>query len=146
MLSSIGGKILGSILFLLGALCFFYLFYSQRLGLDNSSFFLARFFYVVLASYCGLIFIFAGISYFTGFLVPQHKANTYEKSKNNMFMSISVIPFFLFILIVTVVGLNKNEMGTYKIFGIFLCSIMILIYLMLFIKSLNTFKGFHKKR
>lgn len=146
MTSSIGDKILGIILILFGALCFLSLFYSQRFVLNDYSFFFARYFKVILATYCGLIFILTGISFFTGLLVPRHKANSYEKSKTNMFMSITVLPFWLFLLTVTYVSFNSNEIRTYKILGILLSAIIILFCLKTFIKSLKTFKGFHRKK
>ena len=145
MPSSIGDKISGAIFILLGTLCFFYLFYSQRLILHDYSFFLARYFKVILAFYCGLVFILAGISYFMGFLIPYYKANTYEKAKNSMIMSISALPFWLFLLIVTSVSFNSDEIRTYKILGILFSAIIILFCLRSFIQSLNTFKAFHKK-
>jgi hypothetical protein len=146
MTSSTGNKISGTILILLGTSFVFYLFYSQRLVLDNHSFLLARYFKIILASYCGFIFVFAGVSYFIGFLVPYYKANIYEKAKSNIFSSIFGLPIFLFLLIVTSVSFNNNEIRTYKIVGIFFSVIMILFCLRSFIYSLNTFKGFHRKK
>ena len=145
MTTSTNNKISGIIFILLGLFFFFYLFYSQKLVLNDYSFFLARYFKVILASYCGLIFIIAGVSYFIGFLVPYYEANTYEKAKNNIFSSIAVLPLFLFLFIVTSVSFNSNEIRTYKILGIFFSAIMILFCLRSLIYSLNTFKGFHRK-
>jgi hypothetical protein len=145
MTSSTGNKISGTIFILLGTFFFFYLFYSPKLVLDDYSFFLARYFKVILASYCGLIFIVAGVSYLIGFLVPYYEANTYEKVKSNIFSSILGLPFFLFLLIVTSVSFNNNEIRTYKVLGIFFSAIMILFFLRSLIYSLNTFKRFHRK-
>jgi hypothetical protein len=145
MNTSTGNKISGTIFILLGLFFFFYLFYTQRLVLDDYPFFLARYFKVILASYCGLVFIIAGVSYFIGFLVPYYEANTYEKAKSNIFSSIFGLPFFLFLLIVTSVSFNNKEIRTYKILGIFFSGIMILFCLRSLIYGLNTFKVFHKK-
>jgi hypothetical protein len=146
MTSSMGNKIAGTIFILLGTLFFYYLFYSQRLVLDNYSFFPARYFKVILVSYCGLVFVLSGVSYVIGFLVPYYKANTYEKAKSNIFSSIFGFPIFLFLLIVTSVSFNSNEIRTYKILGIFFSAIMILFCLRSFIYSLNTFKAIHRKK
>jgi hypothetical protein len=145
MTSSTSNKISGTIFILLGTFFFLYIFYSQRLVLEEYSFFLARYFKVILASYLGLIFIIAGVSYFTGFLVPYYEANTYEKARSNIFSSIFGLPFFLFLLIVTSASFNKTEIRTYKILGIFFSAIMILFCLRSLIYSLKTFKGFHRK-
>jgi len=138
MTSSISNKVSGIIFILVGTLFFFYLFYSQRLILDNYSFFLARYFKVISASYGGLVLVFFGISYFIGFLVPYYKANIYEKAKSNIYSSIFGLPFFLFLLILTSVSFNSNEIRTYKILGIIFSAIMILLCLWSFFSNLGT--------
>ena len=144
-LSTIGNKIAGTIFIFFGTLLIFYLFYSKRLMLDNYSFFLARYFKVVLAGYGGLVFILFGILHLIGFLVPYYKANTYEKAKGNILSSIFALPLFLFLLIVTSVSLNSIEIIAYKFLGIIFSAIMILCCLWSFYSSLNTLKKFHKK-
>ena len=144
-LSNIGNKIAGAIFILFGTLFIFYLFYSQRLMLDNYSFFLARYLKVILLGYGGLFFILYGILSLIGFLVPYYKANTYEKAKSNLLSSIFGLPLFLFLLVVISVSLNSIEIIAYKILGIIFSAIMSLCCLWSFYSSLNTLKKFHKK-
>lgn len=145
-LSTTGNKVAGTIFILFGTLFIFYLFYSQRLILDNYSFFFARYFKVISAGYGGSVLVFFGISYIIGFLVPYYKANTYEKAKSNIYSSIFGLPFFLFLLILTSVSFNSNEIRTYKILGIIFSAIMLLLCLWSFFSNLNTKKKFHKKK
>ncbi len=143
-LSAFSNKFIGTIFILFGTLLISYPFYSQRLLLDNYSFFLARYFKVILAGYGGFVLVFYGISYFKGFLVPYYEANTYEKARNNIYSSVFGLPLFLFLLILTSVSFNSNEIRTYKILGIIFSAIMILFCLWSFYFNLSTKKKFHK--
>ena len=143
-LSTIGNKIAGTIFIFFGTLLIFYLFYSKRLMLDNYSFFLARYLKIILGGYGGLVLVVFGISYFTGFLVPYYKANTYEKAKSNIYSSIFGLPFFLLLLIVTSVSFGRDEIRSFRFLGIIFYSIMTLFCLWSFYSSLNTLKNFHK--
>jgi hypothetical protein len=144
-LSTIGNKVAGTIFLIFGILLICYLFYSPKLILDNYSFFLARYFKVILAGYGGLFLVFLGVSYFIGFLIPYYKANTYEKAKSNIFSSIFGLLFFLFLLISTSVSFNNNEIKTYKILGIIFSAIMTLFCLWSFFSNLNTQKKLKKE-
>ena len=144
-LSTIGNKLAGTILILFGILFIFYLFYSQGLILDSYSFFFARYFKAILAGYSGLVFIFWGISYFIGFLVPYYKANAYEKAKSNIIISSFGLPFFIFSLITTSVSFNSNEIRIYKNLGMIFSALMILFCVWSFFSGLNTRKKFRKK-
>ena len=144
--TTIGNRVAGAIFFLLGSLFIFFLLYSQRLILDNYSFFFARYFKVITAAYGALVFVFFGILYFMGFLIPYYKANAYEKSKNNIITSISSLPFFAFLLITTSVSFNSSEIIKYKIFGVIFSVIMIMYCLWSLYSSLNTLKKFRKKK
>lgn len=143
--SSKSNKIAGTIFLLFGALIIFYCFSSQRLILNNHSFFLARYLKIILGGYGGLVLVVFGISYFTGFLVPYYKANTYEKAKSNIYSSIFGLPFFLVLLIATSVSFGRDEIRSFRILGMIFYSIMILFCLWSFYSSLNTLKNFHKK-
>lgn len=144
--STIGNKLAGTIFILLGTLFVFYLFYSQRLILDNYSFFLARYFKIISAGYAGLVLVFLGISYFIGFLIPYYKANAYQKAKNNVINSILGLPFFSFLLITTSISFNSNEIRTFKILGIIFSALMILYCVWSFYSGLNIKKSFEKTR
>ncbi len=135
-----GNKIAGTIYLIFGALCVFYLYYSQRLILDNNSFILTRYSKVISVGYAGLGFSFFGILYCTGFLVPYYKANYYEKAKSNIYSSIFVLPFFLFWLIIASVSFNSIEIRTYKTLGIVFFAFMVLFCLWSFFSNLNTLK------
>lgn len=143
--SSKSNKLAGTIFLLFGAAIIFYCFFSQRLILNNHSFFLARYLKIILGGYGGLVLVVFGISYFTGFLVPYYKANTYEKAKSNIYSSIFGLPFFLLLLIVTSVSFGRDEIRSFRILGIIFYSIMTLFCLWSFYSSLNTLKKFHKK-
>jgi hypothetical protein len=144
-LSNIGNKVAGTVFIFFGLLLIFYLFYSPRLILDNYSFFLARYFKVILAGYGGLYLVFLGVSYFIGFLIPYYNANTYEKAKSNIFSSIFGLLFFLFLLISTSVSFNSNDIRTYRILGIIFSAIMTLFCLWSFFSNLNTQKKSKQK-
>jgi hypothetical protein len=144
-LSTIGNKVVGTIFLLFGLLLVCYLFYSPKLILDNYSFFLVRYFKVILAGYGGIFLVFLGVSYFIGFLVPYYKANTYEKAKSNIFSSIFGLSFFLFFLISASVSFNSNEIRTYKILGIIFSAIMALFCMWSFFSNLNTQKKLKKE-
>ena len=141
-----GDKFVAIIFLLCGAFCIFYLFYSQRLILDNYSFFLTRYSKVILVPYIAFDLAFFGISYFTGFLVPYYKANKYEKAKSNMYSSIFALPIFLFLLILSIANLNNNEIRTHKIVGIIFAAILSLFCIWSFYYNLNTLKKFHRKK
>ena len=146
LISRRSNKIAGSISILLGILCIFYLFYSKRLILDQHSFFIARYFKVILVGYGGFIFIVSGVLYFIGFLTPYYEANLYERANSNIYSSIFGLPFFLLLLIVTSISFKGDEFRTYRILGVCFSSIMILFGFWLIISGLNTLKKIHKKR
>ena len=144
--TTIGNRVAGAIFFLLGSLFIFYLFYSQRLILDNYSFFFARYFKIISAAYGGIVLVFLGILYFIGFLIPYYKANTCEKAKNNIITSIFGLPFFAFLLITTSVSFNSSKIIKYKILGVIFPATMVMYCLWSFYSSFNTLKEFRKKR
>jgi hypothetical protein len=143
--SAMGNKIAGIVFFLCGVLCIFYLFYSQRLILEDFSFMLTRYSKVIVVAYAGVGFILFGVLYYMGVLIPYYKANTYYKAKNNLFMSVFAFPLFIFWLIITSVSFNSSEIRMYKILGIVFSGIMTLFCFLSFYSSLNTLKNFHKK-
>ena len=145
-LSTSRNKVAGTIFLLCGILCILYLLYPQRLVLDNYSFFLTRYSKVIMVSYVGLGFVLFGISYLFGLLVPNFKANKYEKAKSNIFSSLLGIPFFLFLLILSSVSPWSNEIRKYGILGIVFSSIMIFYCAWSFVSNLNRFKQFHRKK
>jgi hypothetical protein len=144
-LPTTGNKAAGTIFCLFGLLLICYLFFSPKLIMDNYSFFLSRYFKVILAGYGVVFLVFLGISYFIGYLIPYYKANKYEKAKNNIFSSVFGIPFFLFLLISTSVSFNSNEIRTYKILGIIFSAIMTLFCFRSFLSNLNILKKLKKK-
>ena len=146
LISRWSNKIAGSIFILLGIFCIFYLFYSQRLILDQHSFFIARYFKIILVIYGGFIFIVSGVLYFIGFLTPYYEANLYERAKSNIYSSIFGLPIFLLLLIVTSISFRGEEVRTYRILGVCFSSIMILFGFWLIISGLNTLKRIHKKK
>jgi|WetSurMetagenome_2_1015567.scaffolds.fasta_scaffold219875_2 hypothetical protein len=144
-LSTVGNKVAGTFFIIFGLLFICYLFYSLKLILDNYSLFKTRYFTVILAGYGGLFSIFLGVSYFTGFLIPYYKANTYEKAKSNIFISIFGLPLFLFSLISAYVNFNSYEVKTYKILMIIFSAIMALFCLRSFLSNLKILKNLKKK-
>ena len=138
-------KITGLISILFGIFCISHLFYSKTLTLDQHSFFIARYFKVILFSYGGMFGIVFGVLYFIGFLTPYYAANPYEKAKANVWQSIFSFPLFMLMFIAA--------SGSLDIYSIKLYIMMILLSLVLivwcvwsFFAGLNTLKAFHKKK
>jgi len=137
MVSSITNKTIGIILILLGIISFIFLFYPEKLILINYPFLLARYFNFIIFTYGGLVLVFYGISFFTGFLIPYYQANSHEKSKLNIYSSIIGFPFFLYLLILASVCLNDREIRTYKTIGIIFSFTMTLFCLWSFFSNLK---------
>ena len=138
-------KIVGSVLILFGIFCISYLFYSKPLTLDKHSFFIARYFKVLLCSYGGIFGIVFGVLYFIGFLTPYYAANPYEKAKANVWYSIFSFPLFMLMLITVSGKLDISDIKAYLIVSIVLSFGLLVWCVWSFFASLKTLKSFHKK-
>ena len=139
-------KITGLILILFGIFCISHLFYSKTLTLDQHSFFIARYFKVILFSYGGIFGIVFGVLYFIGFLTPYYAANPYEKAKANVWQSIFSFPLFMLMFIAASGNLDMSGIKSYIIVSILLSLILIVWSVWSFFSGLNTLKAFHKKK
>jgi hypothetical protein len=149
LISRRSNKIGGSIFLFFGIICISYLyysFYSQRLILDQYTFFLLRYFKIILYGYFGLFCIVFGILYFIDFLTPYYAANPYEKAKGSVWTSIVSVPILVLFIVRSFAGYRNVDTKIYAILGILWFSIMTLISIWLFFSGLNTMKKFHGKR
>ena len=139
-------KITGLILILIGIFCISYLFYSKTLTLDQHSFFIARYFKVILLSYCGMFGIFFGVLYFIGFLTPYYAANPYEKAKGNVLTSIFGIPIFMLFIMRSFDAYRHFDTKIYGILGVLWFFVLIIVCIWQISSGLNTLKKFHRKK
>ena len=139
-------KIAGSIFILFGIFCIFYLFSSKTPTLDQHTFFIAKYFKVILFGYGGLFSIIFGVLYFIGFLTPYYAANPYEKAKANVWQSVFSFPLFLLMLLASSISLDISDIKSYIIVSIIGSCILIVWSVWSFISGLNTLKEFHKKK
>jgi hypothetical protein len=149
LISRSSNKVGGSIFFLLGILCTFYLYYSfktQSLVLDQDSFFLLKYFKIILCGYFGMYCIVFGILYFIGFLSPYYAANPYQKAKGNVWISIFGIPILILFIIRSFAGYRNTDTKIYAILGVLWFSAMILFCIWQFLSGLKTMKKFHGKK
>ena len=139
-------KITGSIFILFGIFCIFYLFYSKMQILDQYSFFVARYFKILLFGYVGLFSIVSGVLYFIGFLTPYYAANPYEKAKAYFWQSVLSFPIFVLMLIVAVTSLIDLEIRTYRVLASIFSCILVVINAWTFIYGSKTLKKYHKRK
>lgn len=139
-------KIAGSIFILFGIFCIFYLFYSKLQILNQNSFFIARYFKILLFGYVGLFSIVSGVLYFIGFLTPYYAANPYEKAKAYFWESVLSFPIFALMLIVAVNTLIDLEVRTYRVLAFIFSCILIAVNVWTFIYGLKTLKKYHSKK
>lgn len=149
LISRRSNKIGGSIFLILGILSTFYLYYSfktQSLVLDQYSFFLLKYFKIILCGYFGMFCIAFGVLYFIGFLTPYFAANPYEKAKGNVFTSIFGIPILMLFIMRSFDAYRNIDTKIYGILGVFWFSVMIIFCIWQIYSGLNTVKEFHRKK
>ncbi len=145
LISRRSNKIAGSISFLLGILFIFSLFYSEKLIIDQHSFFLFRYFSIILLGYGGLYGIVFGVLYFIGFLTPYNAANPYDKARTKIWESISGAPIVVLMLTTSSLFLISKEIESYMIVMFLLSCILVVVNIWTLVSALNTCKKFHKK-
>jgi hypothetical protein len=149
LISRRSNKIGGSIFLLLGILSSFYFYYSfktQSLLLDQYSFFLLKYFKIILCGYFGMFCIAFGVLYFIGFLTPYYAANPYEKAKGNFWVSIFSAPLFVLLIMRSFAGYSSIETKIYAILGIIWFSTMFIVSIRSVFVSLNILKMIQGKR
>ncbi len=149
LISRRSNKIGGSIFLLLGILSTFYLYYSfktQSLVIDQYSFFLLKYFKIILGGYFGIFCVSFGVFYFIGFLTPYYAANPYEKAKGNFWVSIFSAPLFVLLIMRSFAGYSNMETKIYAILGVIWFSTMFIVSIRSVFVSFNTLKMFQGKR
>ena len=149
LISRRSNKIGGTIFLILGILSTFYLYYSfktQSLVLDQYSFFLLKYFKIILCGYFGMFCIAFGVLYFIGFLTPYYAANPYEKAKGNVFTSIFGIPILMLFIMRSFDAYRNIDTKIYGILGALWFSVMIIFCIWQIYSGLNTVKEFHRKK
>ena len=143
LISRKSNKIGGSIFLLFGILSAFYLYYSfknQSLILDQYSFFLLKYFNIILCGYFGMFCIAFGALYFVGFLTPYYAANPYEKTKGNVLTSIFCIPILMLFIMRSLDAYGNIDTKLYGILGALWFSMMIIFCIWQIYSGLNRLK------
>lgn len=149
LISRRSNKIGGSIFLLLGILSTFYLYYSfktQSLVLDQYSFFLLKYFKIILCGYFGMFCIAFGVLNFIGFLTPYYAANPYEKAKGTVLTSIFGIPIFMLFIIRSFDAYRHFDTKIYGILGVLWFFVLIIVCIWQISSGLNTLKKIHRKK
>ena len=139
-------KITGSIFILFGIFCIIYLFYSKTQILNQYSFFIARYFKILLFGYIGFFSVASGVLYFIGFLTPYYAANPYEKAKSYFWESILSFPIFVLMLIVAVTSLIDLEIRAYRVLAFIFSCVLVVVNVWTFIYGSKTLKKYHSRK
>jgi len=115
-------------------------------NVELSSFFIARYFKIILFGYAGLFSIVSGVLYFIGFLTPYYAANPYEKAKAYFWESALSFPIFVLMLIVAVISLIDLEIRAYRLIAFIFSCILVLVNIWTFIYGLKALKKYHSRQ
>jgi hypothetical protein len=143
--STKANKIIAVLGIFFGMLAFAPLFTLEKskLILINHTFFLVRYFKIILLLNGSLFFIVLGVLFYTGFLVPYFYANTYEKAKIHLVSGILSAPTWVSISITLFIVAKSSNFETIFILLIVLWVVLIAYFSYSIHSSLKVLKEGH---